>query len=488
MQWKIERDPYYKQLYALTKDTAGDAVIKEAGFIYDSDVVDRDVKSSVNILCTPLAKTIQNLKVYDALVEEDLGPAKDAQQRLVGQTGAIPLRKNRFHPKGPCVLLSTGSFCPIHEGHVLIMGQARDAMERAGYHVIGGYISPSHDEYIKAKTGEKWIPIHYRLREIYRITRGSDWLSVDPWEGVFNKVAINFTDVVLRLETYLEQHLGRKIPVFFVCGADNAKFALTFVQSGNCVVIGRPGYENDYNLYKNKTSNLMPPNSEGKIYWSPGGNTLSSTGIRRARKFSRDVMPNLILRVEEVSDLEQPVIGELKKRFASVEEKLLSEQLEQFKDMSHLPLITMDALIKEDKNATLAISRNYDIYGQELIGYANRPGTLSLETQANKIQPGSYYLFDDDIHTGGTMRFAKSVLAVNSTVKIKGAMAFSISSSDEGEILDCRDFIINENADAGLVIKLPSDENVRAPYLFPYVDPFVRGSIEDPLEFMGVKR
>ena len=25
MHWKIERDPYYKQLYALTKDTAGDA-------------------------------------------------------------------------------------------------------------------------------------------------------------------------------------------------------------------------------------------------------------------------------------------------------------------------------------------------------------------------------------------------------------------------------------------------------------------------------
>ena len=31
------------------------------------------------------------------------------------------------------------------------------------YDVLGGYLSPGHDEYIKYKTGDKWIPIQHRL-------------------------------------------------------------------------------------------------------------------------------------------------------------------------------------------------------------------------------------------------------------------------------------------------------------------------------------
>lgn len=449
IDWKINRDPYYKEVYK----AFGEEKMLEAGFIYDTDIVDRDVKESVNILCTPLHKITHNIK-----------------------------NKNGKYPLGPCVLISTGSFCPMHEGHALIMGQARNTMENAGYNVVGGFISPSHDEYIKAKTGPEWIPIHYRLRMIHDALKTSDWLSLDPWEGVFNKVAINFTDVLIRTEAYLKKHTGLNIPVFFVCGGDNAKFALTFLSQGHCVVVNRPGYEDRFQKYKSilESGLIASPNVNERIFWSYGGNSLSSTGVRKEKPFIPDNVKNLILRVEEYSDVEPIIINKLKGKFKTVLQKKLSEQKEQFNDISNLPIISIDSLIKTDN--TLEISRLYDMFGVDLIDYINRPGTVSLDEQVSKIEKEkSYYIFDDDIHSGGTMKFAKSLL--KDTVNVKGVFSFSISAADEGEILDCRDFIVNDNINSGLVIQLPNNENARAPYIYPYVCPFNRGSIDNPLEF-----
>ena len=453
MNWKIKRDPYYSALYK----RFGEDKIVEAGFIYDSDTVDRDVKASTNILCTPLHKVSANLAKW-------------------------PQHPN-FIGKGPCVLLSCGSFAPIHEGHTLILGQARAEVEKNGYTCIGGYISPSHDEYIKAKTGADWIPIHYRNRAIQDLIKTSDWLSLDPWEGTFNKVAINFTDVVMRLEAYLKKHLGADIPVFFVCGGDNAKFALTFIEIGRCIVVNRPGYEDRYEKYKSiiQSGLIDSPKVNERIFWSPGGNALSSTGVRKDKKFQADEKKSLILRVEEYSDLEPSIISKMKEEFASVNQKKLSEQKKQFEEISPLSnFISLDSL--KNTGHTLEVSRLYDLFGINLIDYINRPGTPPLSEQVDKIAPDKdYYLFDDDIHSGGTMRYAKSIL--KHKLNIKGVFSFSISSADEGEILDCRDFILNDNKNSGLVVELPNGKHIRAPYLYPYVDIFQRGSIDSPMQF-----
>lgn len=52
----------------------------------------------------------------------------------------------------------------------------------------------------------------------------------------------------------------------------------------------------------------------------------------------------------------------------------------------------------------------------------------------------------------------------------------------DSEILDCRDFFIGDENN-GLVVKLPDGKNVRAPYVYPYVCPFLRASIGDPMGF-----
>src|SRR5690606_22048126 len=107
----------------------------------------------------------------------------------------------------PCVLLSTGAFCPIHAGHIEMMTIAKKTVEANGYQVLGGYLSPGHDEYISQKAGERAIPIQQRIALIQKAIEASaesDWLMLDPWEGLFCSVAVNFTDVIERRETYLE--------------------------------------------------------------------------------------------------------------------------------------------------------------------------------------------------------------------------------------------------------------------------------------------
>jgi nicotinic acid mononucleotide adenylyltransferase len=447
-RWKIERDPFYREVYR----AFGEEKVLEAGFIYDSDEVNRDVTSTTGLLCTPLGKIAKNLEQY---------------------------RKNPAAAKGPCVLVNTGSFAPIHEGHTLIMGQAKAAAEAAGWEVVGGFISPSHDEYIRAKTWPDWIRIHHRLRAVQRMVKGSDWLAADPWEGVFNKVAINFTDVIVRTEAYLRHHVG-DVPVFFVCGGDNARFALTFLAKGRCIVVNRPGYEDRFNKYKRLLSGLVPaPGAEERILWSEGGNALSSTGIRKAHSFTSESPAKLTLRVEEMSPLEPAIRGLLGRRFERVTEKTASEQREQFKDISSLPLISLDPIFPGKRN--FEVSRLYDLFGACQLGYTNRPGSAPVGTQGGFIEDGSYYLFDDDIHTGGTMKYAKSMLP--DAVKVKGVFSFSVSAADEGEILDCRDFIVDGNPLAGLVVRLPDGAQARAPYVYPYVCPFFRASVDDPLGF-----
>jgi len=216
MSDKIYQDPFYRELFI----QYGFSFIVEAGFFFDSSK-DNDPIIPWNILCTPLA-----------FLKRDL--------------------------PNPCILLSTGSFCPLHIGHIQMMEKAKEAVEKAGYQVAGGYFSPGHDEYILSKTsGKNWIPIHNRLQIIKEMIRDYDWLNVDPWEGVFNKVAVNFTVVIHRLEQYIQKHLNRHIPIFFVCGSDNANFAKTFKNQGHCVVVSRPPYTDQFNKYQINSNRII---------------------------------------------------------------------------------------------------------------------------------------------------------------------------------------------------------------------------------------
>jgi nicotinic acid mononucleotide adenylyltransferase len=363
---KISKDPFYSELYP----DHGDDGIAEAGFFYDTDEELTDPLQSIDLICTPLA--------FEGVLDAE----------------------------NPAVLLSTGAFCPPHLGHLEMMQSAKAAVENAGYKVVAGYLSPGHDEYIEEKTREDAIPVYERIKLLQNLIYAegdADWLAVDPWEGVFNKVAVNFTDVIVRLEAYLKKWTGRKIPVFYVCGADNARFALTFMKNGYCVVVERPGYELQFNLYKNKLA------ENKNIFWVEAANSMSSTKLRKENSFTAISKNKLLLRVEEKDEREFTIIDLLKPYFKEVQLQLFSEQQDFFNLMDKSALLSLDALLPADYN--FGISRIYDLFGSRFLGFSERPGTKTFKEQIEQLPKDiEFTLFDDDMCHGSTLKYVQELL------------------------------------------------------------------------------
>jgi nicotinic acid mononucleotide adenylyltransferase len=435
MHLKIAKDPFYAELYPLI----GEEGILEAGFFYDTDKEVRNPVDSIDLLCTPLA--------FDGLL----------------------------NAKNPAVLLCTGAYCPAHEGHIEMMKAARAAVEEAGFEIAAAYLSAGHDEYIYAKIPENAIAAPKRIRllqELINNSGASDWVSVDPWESLFNKVAVNFTDVIVRLEAYIERHIGRKIPVFYVCGADNARFALSFLKRGYCVVVGRPTYEKQYADYRQKLS------SNKNILWIESDNPQSSTSIRLNNNFVNEPAKKLRLRVEEIDEREENIIELLRPQYSKISLQKLSNQRLVFSQLEADTLISLDAMLPSLYN--FEISRSFDLFGSRFLGFGKRAGASELAVQAVKIpKDANYILFDDDRYSGGSLAFAKNYLE-SKGLKISDSFCLNVSGENE-ETLDCRDFIIDGMLN-GLTLCFNSTL-IRVPYIYPYCCPFIRASIANPKEF-----
>lgn len=447
--WKIKRDPFFNSLY----EKEGIDSVMEAGY-FDSGITSPDdVDHMLNIPCTPLNKAVDNLK------------------------GA----------KKPCVMIMPGSFCPPHDGHIEVMNVAKEALERRGFDVIAGYMSPGSDSYITEKNGDGAIPVHHRIKLCDELTRDT-WIDTCPWEGLFNKYGILFTEVVYRMELYLKKHLGKDIPVYFVTGGDKANYAKAFKYRGNCVVVNRPlnNEKLKHPLFLHYFCKLF--SKDDNIIWAECCNFESSTEIRKTVKHVTK-KTDLYLRVES-ADLfgSKETIGmfhtALTDRFNRIDMINVSKQISTMRKISSAmkPLLSLDAIINGDHN--LRISRQYDLFGNRMIKFDASPGFKPIEEQLSEIRDLTdyVYLYDDDIHTtGGTIRYVTKLLNEHD-ISVNGVFTFKVSDDSNGEILDMRDFLVAPEK-CGLVVKLPNGKITRAPYMYPFVCPHLRASILDPMEF-----
>lgn len=437
MNWKIARDPQYKEIF----EKYGEEETINSGFFYDTAKTNYDISSSIDIMCTP----------YHFL-------------------------KNNDSKGVPVVLLTTGSFSPIHSGHIEMMTATKEHLEAKGYNVLGGYFAPDHDEYIKWKLKEEAIPFHYRMKYILDIVKDINWLTVDPWAGIFQPVAVNFTDIINRLKLYLEKHLGFSINVCFVCGEDNERFARTFKNSGMCAIAQRLSSDDSFS-HKKESKNIF--------YISKKDNS-SSTDVRKMLKWkhsNRDVILRIDDRWNEINlfdpdGREEWIKIMIAKRFNNIKICSISEQNIDAKFLKNV--ICLDPMIESGHK--FLISRLYDAFGIKQLDYTNNPISPILSEQKKTIPAGNYFLLDDDVHTGGTMAIAKKILeSSESEICIKGNIAFNFSKNNE-EIIDARDFLYDYPM-GGLVVKQSDNSEIRVPYVYPFVCPFIRASINDPMQF-----
>ena len=455
MDWKIARDPFYRGLF----ERFGQAFIDEAGWFADTATSDAPL-DDVRWLTTPTTLIQRNLSRLGA--------------QLVDAAGSRP-----------AVLICTGSFCPVHVGHLELMASARAAVEAAGFSVVGGYLSPGHDEYLRLKLGDAALSPSHRLELCGLAVADSDWLMVDPWEALGCAVAVNFTDVVARLEAYLAHHVGPDITVFYVCGADNARFALTFAERGHCVVAGRAGSTAVLDRYREHP--LLRDND--RVLWAARAHEGSST---RAREGDTSVVPaairerlhprrpeRLTLRIEAAElawpGREQAWADTCAGLCALLERCFAVERIAQADQRAPvgLPTISLDPFTPGDH--PLALSRLFDLGGTTPRGHTTRPGAPPLAEQLAAIPPGRYHLFDDDQCSGATLRFATALLPAG-VVAAEVSTLLGRGPGTPREIADARDFVLGSR-DGGLVLTLPNGSLGRAPYLLPYVDPAARCSV-----------
>jgi hypothetical protein len=137
----------------------------------------------------------------------------------------------------PAVLLTTGAMNPVHLGHVDMFARARRCLEQEhGFSVLAGYISPSHEGYVRPKCEhfkQNYLESNVRLECVRRAVQDSDWLECGAWEAAPARAQWpDFPVVVKALQTHLsgpdgcERDLtlgGQKCTVFYVCGLDHFK-------------------------------------------------------------------------------------------------------------------------------------------------------------------------------------------------------------------------------------------------------------------------
>ncbi|MFJ8162204.1 hypothetical protein ACIRBY_14895 [Streptomyces sp. NPDC096136] len=432
----------------------------------------------------------------------------------------------------PLVLLATGAFSPVHQGHVDMLLSARRALEAHGEHVAGAYLSPSHDRYVSVKLSHEAVPADERLALIHEELARHDWIMACPWESTWVANPVNFTTVLLRLQNHLRRSWDAECDVVLVVGADNAEFARCFVRHGRCVIVARGGCERRLADVR-EDPGMASALQEKRVLVAPAfprSAFLSSTKVRAAaattsapadRASGRrgggggggggaGVGAQAVRRYAVRDDLEWAT----RRWRESVPRRVLEPALAEFTHSALTSIeaglsgvggtpVTIDLLSHERQREAarelcagnvvvsldtstpathrLGLSRVFHPFDAQLRahGMVARPGWPSPQEQVAAIAAKSVVLVDDDIWTGATIDYASALLEGAGIGISRTVSLMSVIEPDRPrpmDLLDLRDLLVGAD-DSGLVVQGPGGLVARAPYLPPFVDLGSRASI-----------
>ena len=70
----------------------------------------------------------------------------------------IEMWRREGSAKKPVVLMTSGSFAPPHRMHIELLEVSKKWLEARGKEVVvGGFVCPSSDSYVKRKLGDDWV-------------------------------------------------------------------------------------------------------------------------------------------------------------------------------------------------------------------------------------------------------------------------------------------------------------------------------------------
>jgi nicotinic acid mononucleotide adenylyltransferase len=376
------------------------------------------------------------------------------------------------------VIVTTGSFSPLHEGHIEAMTVAKKYVENLGHKVIQGVISLSHDGYVSYKNGGlAKLHVGNRTQIVYDKIKDIDWITVDRFEGELVSCPINFSTVLQRIKCYFNYHTNKNIKIFYVFGSDNASFSYSFVDNDDyqSICVERSTYD-----YTKVAADL---NSFPNIHFIKNKSIYSgysSTEVRKAYKPDRDdSQEDHLIYLIRTDDVPLDFAEQLKSIVAKYLNKKVEIKLFDSKDLSYdvSNCISMDKYVKGEYS--LDVSRVF-----QLSGYQNKAqGMCSLKEDLNlqisKIPKGDYKLIDDDSVSGYTMKEITKLLSLHDVnITDTDCLVSSILKKGESlyDIIDARDFLLGSN-NGGLVVSLFGKTNIRVPYMFPLVNLTTRANI-----------
>jgi nicotinic acid mononucleotide adenylyltransferase len=445
--YKILKDKLYSKLYFKEKSLKE---IEKAGFFFDNMKIKKEKEEKQIFISTPINKL-----------------------------------KNPKRKKKNVVLLSTGAFSPLHIGHIEMMKMAKKEIEKAGYKVIGGYISPSHDEYVdKKNNGTASFNIAKRIYLMEKILENHKWLMIDKWEAYYNKKAINFTDVIYHIEKYIKKYFNNdNIEIIYVYGDDNQNFSKVFEGTKyKSICVQRINKKKEKNQKKNT---IFVKNKKEKL------KTISSTKIREGKiegieeklykKLKEEQKNRNKKRLEYyiredvgnkkiLKKFEKILQESFKKNIINFHIETLKKQKTIIKELvKNSQTISIDRKIKADYN--ISVSREFDISNSQIKSQKIKISN----SQIKQIKKGKYILIEDDIDTGNTIKYFKRKLP--NKVKIKKMLILNklLNNNKYYDVLDLRDFIIGEEY-SGIKTKY-KNQQVRVPYILPFISPATRAKI-----------